>query len=150
MQITRRKFQTSDEFIFQVCFTHLRRQLDGTTGILHDLRCFDSRNFVEEPSTTGVHQHGISLNLHQAENTLGFNINTTMITQKLLYCRIISVQNHINVILASLPWIFQNSRRLFLENFSQLISEPVERLTQRSSPPLIPGWLTSGITAAIL
>ena len=41
------------------------RQLGGAPGVLNYLDGFNSRQFIEEPAATCIHQHGVSLELQE-------------------------------------------------------------------------------------
>src|SRR5262249_40477287 len=72
-----------------------------------------------------------------------------MIAQKAIALLRLSIQNHINVIIAGLPRITQQSAALTLVYWSDRVTKPIQCLAQRRSPILIPPWLAAGVAATV-
>src|SRR5215475_13226075 len=62
----------------------------------------------------------------------------------------LTVQNDINISVASFPRISQDCPCFLFVSRSDRISKPVERLPKRKSPILIPALMTTGVAAAII
>ncbi len=58
------KFQKTE---FQRVSEGLLSQLEGTTSVLDDLDRLNTREFIEKPSTTGIHEHSISLHFQKLQ-----------------------------------------------------------------------------------
>jgi len=60
-----------------------------------------------------------------------------------------TVQDHVDVIVARLPWIAEDARSVLFENRGALVAQPVERVTQGPAPLLIPSGRRADIAAAV-
>ena len=60
--------QLLQELRLQRLTTTFLCKLHGASRVVQHLRGLDSRKFVEEPATTGVHQHGVALHFEQAQS----------------------------------------------------------------------------------
>ena len=127
-------------------------QLRGTAGILDHLHGFNPRELVEEPAATGVHQHGVALELHQLPDGDSFRFAQRphrMLGRETLPAFRRPVQNDVDVIVARRPGVLQERPRFLLEERSQRVPQPVQGLAQRGAPFLVPVRVAAGIAAAI-
>src|SRR6185437_3167537 len=135
-----------------VALHHLASQLDGPTGVLDYLHCLDARELVEKPAAARIHQHRVALHFKQLESPHSRRLVefvNCVPGKKAVYGIFGPVENNVDIVVARSPWIFEQILCLLLELGRNSIAQPIQRLSQRRKPLLIPSGMPAGITAAV-
>src|ERR1700690_589155 len=106
------------EGIFEVGAGHLFSKLDGPARILYHLNCLDARKLIEEPSAARIHEHCMSLDLHELKDSYPFvkvQILQSMVFEKAFDPLRSAVYDYANVVIPGAPGVFQIFLRLLLE-----------------------------------
>src|ERR1700733_9504029 len=130
------------EFRFELLVAAVLGKLQGVTRIMNDLYGFQAREFVEEPSATGVHEHSVTLHLKKSEGShlfMRFERTDRGVGEERFAGLVGAVQNHADVVVARGPGIADIFLQSRLEDSSKFVAQPVQRRAQRSGPLLIPG-----------
>ena len=126
-------------------------QLNNPPGILNYLHGFNTGQVVEEPSATGVHQHGVALQLQQLPHRNLFlcrQLTAEESLGKFLPHLGAPVEHHLNVAVARLPRITQILCAQRFKKRIDSVAQPIQRLPQRAPPLLVP-TRSSAIAAAV-
>ncbi len=118
---------------------------------MDDLHRFQAGEFVEEPSTTRVHEQRVALHFQQFQDgylLLGRQRPNGVIREECFPRFFGTVENDADVVIAALPWVSQIFLELRFEDGRKPVSQPVKRSPQRSTPLLVP-WVTARITPTV-
>src|SRR5580704_7821077 len=143
--------QMLQKFCLQRLSATLLRELNCASGIVNHLHGLKAGKFVEKPPATRVHQQRMSLHFQkpQSQDLLVLaEFLQSMIREKRRPRCLRPVQNHPDVIVPCLPWIFQQPTEALLEDRCEPVPQPVQSRTQRHAPLLVPG-MTAGIASAV-
>src|SRR4030042_6429766 len=120
--------------------------------MLKDDRRLQAREVRKEPSAARVHLQCVPLHLQKFEAPrLAAPVETfhpVAIKEAVQILRG-SLQNHIDVAVPRLPWIFENGPSFGFKNLSESVPQEVKRLSQGLPPSLIPAGPSSGAAAAV-
>src|ERR1019366_3751620 len=139
------------EFRLETFFRAFLGELQGACRVMDDLDGFDARQFVEEPSATGVHEQSMTLHLEKFEGSdllVGLERPDRVINEECFPGLLGAIKNYADVVVASGPWVADIVLQTRLEDGSQFVAQPVERRPQRSAPLLVPR-MSAGVASTI-
>src|ERR1051326_3429277 len=126
-------------------------QAQGSSGIVNHLNRLDARQFIKEPSATGVHKECVPLHLEKLENghlLVLIQLANGVIGKESAARFFRAVKNDADVIIAARPRISQVQFGLRLKNGSKAVPQPVEGGAQGSTPLLVPR-MPAGVASAV-
>ena len=144
--------QETQELRLQILAQKVGRELNGAGGVLDDLHGLDARQLIEKPAAACEHEHGVTLQLqetHGRDLTLRLEVVPAMAFEKRLPILRRPVQQKADVVIARLPGIPQELSGPFFVKWRQLVSEPVQGVTQRLAPVLVPARPPARVAAAM-